>query len=150
VRRLPLATLLCCCAHLPATGTAAPAALRDAWLEAFNARQLDAVLALYADDGVFLPITGERVAGRDALRALYTKVFGEVTAHLELHSEGLERSADLAFDTGTYRESVDAGGKHVALTGSYLFTYRHTEAGWRVSAQSWTEVPALPGAHPIE
>jgi uncharacterized protein (TIGR02246 family) len=150
VRRLLLAVVVCSCAHVPATDTHEPAALRDAWLEAFNARRLDPVLALYADDAVFLPITGERVAGREALRALYTKVFGEVTARLELQSAGLERSGDLAYDTGTYRESVEAGGKHLQLTGSYLFTYRHTEAGWRVSAQGFTEVPVLPGAHPIE
>lgn len=64
-------------------------ALRDLareWLRAFNARDLDALLALYAENAVHLspklrerqPETGGKVIGRPALRAWWADSFARL------------------------------------------------------------------------
>jgi 8-oxo-dGTP diphosphatase len=58
-------------------------AIARRWLETFNARDLDGLLALYADDAVHVspklrarqPETGGRVAGKAALRAWWADAF---------------------------------------------------------------------------
>jgi len=141
MRLLTIALLLSACRVPAPTTTDEAAAVRDAWLTAFNARQLEPALALYTDDAVFLPPTGNRIAGSAALRGLYTQAFAARTVHLTLTSAQLTRHGDLAYDSGDYRESVDQNGQHGELSGGYVFVYRHTDAGWRVAAQSWSEAP---------
>ncbi|HVY60217.1 MAG TPA: nuclear transport factor 2 family protein [Planctomycetota bacterium] len=56
------------------------------WLRAFNARDLDALLALYADDAVHVspklrerePATGGRVTGKARLRAWWADSFARL------------------------------------------------------------------------
>lgn len=56
----------------------------EAHLSAFNARDADAVVALFTDDAVFAT-ADELVVGRRALRVLFTQAFAEpVGAALEL------------------------------------------------------------------
>lgn len=45
-----------------------PEALGHAYQEAFNARRIDEIVALYADDAVLVPMPGTRVVGRPAIR----------------------------------------------------------------------------------
>jgi uncharacterized protein (TIGR02246 family) len=135
------ALLLCACRVPPPTTTDEATTLRDSWLSSFNGRQLEPTLSLYTDDAVFLPPTGNRIAGSAALRTLYTQAFAARTVHLTLTSAQLTRHGDLAYDSGDYRESVDANGEHSELSGGYVFVYRHTDAGWRLAAQSWSEAP---------
>ncbi len=64
-------------------GAAAPQELARAWVAAFNARDLEALLALYADDAVHhspklrarRPETGGNVRGKEALRAWWADSF---------------------------------------------------------------------------
>jgi 8-oxo-dGTP diphosphatase len=64
-------------------GAAAPQELARAWIAAFNARDLDGLLALYADDAVHFspklrarqPETGGLVKGKAALRAWWADSF---------------------------------------------------------------------------
>jgi len=64
-------------------GAAAPQELARAWVAAFNARDLEALLALYADDAVHhspklrarRPETSGNVRGKEALRAWWADSF---------------------------------------------------------------------------
>ncbi len=47
----------------------------NAWAEAWAARDLDAIVALFDDDVVFENWTGARVQGKDALRAAWQEWF---------------------------------------------------------------------------
>jgi uncharacterized protein (TIGR02246 family) len=147
--RIALVILLvvgCGAPQHPATATEDVAALRDRWLQAFNAKQLDAAIATYAIDAVFLPITGDRVQSAMAIKELYTRIWRQFTPHMQLTSHQLERFGDLAYETGEYDETIAAAEGTLALRGSYVFVYRHEADGWRIAAQTWTEVSALPPA----
>ena len=61
-------------------------AIAEAWLRAFNARDLDALLSLYAEEAVHLspklrerePATGGRVTGKARLRAWWADAFARL------------------------------------------------------------------------
>jgi ketosteroid isomerase-like protein len=131
-----------------ATTTDELAALRDAWTRAFNARQLDPVIATYALDAVVLPITGGRIVSAAAIKNLYERLWRRLTPRVELASHVVERSGDLAYDSGEYVENLTAGASTVNIAGNYVFVYRHQPDGWRIVEQIWTEATGAPEAGP--
>ena len=131
-------------AQKPATTTDELAALRESWSRAFNAKQLDAVVATYALDAVFLPITGGRVVSAAAIKNLYERIWNQLTPHVELTSHVVERSGNLAYDSGEYVENVVSGGTAVNIAGNYVFVYRRQAEGWRIVEQIWTEATGGP------
>jgi hypothetical protein len=80
----------------------------EAHLRAFNARDVEGVLALFADDAVFATADG-LVVGLRALRALFTEAFQEpVGAALELRRAVVE--ADTAACELVERLALPDGG----------------------------------------
>jgi ketosteroid isomerase-like protein len=143
---LALCAMLAACggAQKVATGTDELAVLRDGWIRAFNAKQLDAVSATYALDAVFLPITGGRVVSAAAIKNLFERIWHQLTPHIELTSHVVERSGDLAYDSGEYVENLVSGGNAVNIAGNYVFVYRRQPDGWRIVEQVWTEASGAP------
>ena len=62
-----------------------PRATVVAWVEAFNAADVDALAALYAADAVNHQVAAEPVEGRDAIRAMFENEFcaAEMTCIVE-------------------------------------------------------------------
>ncbi len=144
---LALCTTLAACGgsqKIAATTTDELTALRESWSRAFNAKQLDAVVATYALDAVYLPITGGRVVSAAAIKNLYERIWTQLTPHVELTSHVVERSGDLAYDSGEYVENVVSGGTAVNIAGNYVFVYRRQPDGWRIVEQIWTEATGGP------
>src|SRR5678815_5178846 len=119
---LALCAMLAGCggAQRIATATDELAAVRDTWTRAFNAKQLDAVAATYALDAVFLPITGGRVVSAAAIKNLFERIWHQLTPHIELTSHVVERSGDLACDSGGYVANLVSGGTAVNIAGNYV------------------------------
>lgn len=65
----------------PATGNAATTAIHQQlrrYEQALNASDVDSVMALYADDAVFMPQNSAPAVGRDAVRTAYRQVFSAI------------------------------------------------------------------------
>jgi uncharacterized protein (TIGR02246 family) len=127
--------------------TAAIAKLRDEWAADLHGKRLEAIAMLYAPDAAFLQPTGERIAGRDAIRELCRKIMGIFTSDVRLQSAALELSGNLAYDTGEFRETLIsvADGSKIESAGSYLMVFRRqANDGWLILEQVWT------GAEPAE
>ena len=139
MRVIVLAVLAGCSAPKVPTSTDEVDALRASWLAAFNGKQLDAVVATYAVDATYLPITGNRVVSRLAIKNLYAQIWQQFTPRLALTSKYAERSAQLAFETGEYTETITGDGARLDVVGSYVFVYRHDKDGWHIASQAWTE-----------
>ena len=98
-----------------------------------------AVLALYADDAVFLPSTGSRVAGRAAIRDLFTKALAGNHTQIQIRSQVTEASGNLAYDSGEYKDDDDRWG-HATGKGNYLVVLRRSgDRGWKIVEHMWTE-----------
>jgi len=92
----------------------APAALSDSDLAAIrtadstfmatvNAGDVDAVVAVFANDAVLLPPNAPAQRGRTAIRTFWGGLLKTHTLKLEVGSDTLEGRGDLAYNVGHYR-----------------------------------------------
>jgi uncharacterized protein (TIGR02246 family) len=115
-------------------------ALRDRWAADWNAKRLDDIMTLYAEDAVFLRPTAERTTGLTAIRSLFEKVLATNTPHIVLHPITTERSGNLAYDSGTYDETILSAGVSRATRGDYLIILKRQSNGeWVIAQQAWTD-----------
>lgn len=118
------------------------ACISEQWAEHWSARKLDAVVALYADDAVFLPSTGSRVTGKAAIRELFAKALATNTTKLRVQSRTRGQSGDLAYDSGEYEETTTSGGVTRTGRGNYLMILRRVGAErWLIVEHMWTDAP---------
>jgi uncharacterized protein (TIGR02246 family) len=124
--------------------------LRAEWAHALHEKQLEPSLALYTEDATFLTPDGKRFTGKDAIRGLYQGIFAEFTSDLTFESKQVGFSGVLAYDSGTYRETLTtvASGAQQQASGSYLMVLRLEPDGkWRIVQQMWAGAePAHPAA----
>ncbi len=120
------------------------AALREQWAKDLHDKHIEDSLAQYAPDADFISDTG-RTHGTAALRQLFQTVTTTLDSDLTFHSERVEISGDLAYDSGTYKETLTtrATGKTQKMTGDYVTVYRRMKAPngnavWVIAEQVWT------------
>jgi len=139
--------LLClaCAAAMATAGFAADAnvaALSDAWAAAWSAKDLDAIVGLYAPEPVFLANSGERWTGIDEITTNFAMGLSEFTPKLSLHSVRSLCSGNLAFDSGTYDETITGrqSGAAGQVSGNYLFVFQRQKTGeWKILEQTFTQ-----------
>ena len=102
---------------------------------AFNAKQVDAILELYADNSVFMPPNSPLLRGREPLREFYTDLIGRTT-NLRLETEDVAGHGPLAYETGTYYLGYQDGA--VRDRGKYVFIWRKTNDTWRTEKTIWS------------
>jgi ketosteroid isomerase-like protein len=112
------------------------------WAGYWNAKNLDAVMALYAPEPNFMPTIGEAWTGVTSIRKEFAGVLAVYDPHIVLHSLRSETSGTLAYDSGNYEETVAPvkGGAAIRTSGSYLFVFqKQKHGGWKILEQAWTE-----------
>ena len=135
-----------------AAATAAPQAstlvtltkIREAWVQDLRTKQLEPILKFYAPDAVFLQPTGERITGSAALRTLFQTIMATFNSDLTLHSQNLETSGDLAYDSGDFQETLItiATGAKITSKGSYIVIFKRQPNGsWQIVQHVWTGTP---------
>jgi ketosteroid isomerase-like protein len=129
----------------PATDQDPFAGLRDQWAKDLKGKFVDDSLAQYAPDVDFISDDG-RTHGIEALRQLFTTVTKNFDSDLTFHSERIEVSGELAYDSGSYKETLvnRTTGKSQPMAGAYLTVYRRTKLPngngvWLIVEQVWTQ-----------
>jgi ketosteroid isomerase-like protein len=102
---------------------------------AFNAKQIDAIVELYADNSVFMPPNVPVLRGREPLRAFYEDLIGRAT-NLTLETEDVAGYGPLAYETGSYSLVYQDGA--VRDRGKYVFVWRKTNDTWRTEKTIWS------------
>jgi uncharacterized protein (TIGR02246 family) len=121
--------------------------LSQEWATDWSAKKLDAVIALYAPEPVFLPTIGPRWVGLAAIRKNFAGLLENYDPHVVLHSLETARSGTLGYDSGTYEETITSvkGGKPIPSRGAYLFLFQREKGGaWKILEQTWTSFDAPP------
>jgi ketosteroid isomerase-like protein len=117
------------------------AELRQQWARNLHDKRIDVSVGEYATDAEFIQPDGTRVRGSDALRKLFETITTTFDSDLVFESQRVETSGKLAYDSGTYHETLvlRASEKHQSSTGSYLTIYRREPNGvWLIVEQAWT------------
>lgn len=130
----------------PATEVAAIHAVDDTWVKAFNARDVDTMVAQYEEHAVLLPPGAPAAHGQAAIRAFFANMMPAAT------KDGLEFTlgakpaggvrGDIGWSSGSY-VLRDATG-HVIDTGKYLSVSRKKDGKWLYVRDTWNSDGAPP------
>jgi ketosteroid isomerase-like protein len=135
--RIPLVILVL----LPQLAAADPFEdFRQEWAQDLHEKRIEASIALYAPDAVFIQPDGTRVKGSAAIRSLYETITSTFDSSLKFLSQRVEISRDLAYDSGTFTEKLvtRATGRSTLTKGSYLTIYkRGKDRSWKIVEQMW-------------
>lgn len=107
------------------------------FISSFNSGDWNAVSGYYADDAVLLMPNADAMRGTAAIRAGFNSMNG-MNARLNLTSDRVVQSGDLAYETGTYTMSMTpSGGNAMNDRGKYLTVWRRQADGtWKIVADA--------------
>ena len=124
-------------------------ALLAKYNEALNASSTEAVIPLYAEDGVFMPPYSQSTIGSAALGKAYDAVFKAITLNVKFTiAEILELGPGWAFArTNSAGTTIDhATGKKSAEGNQELFIFKKDHGGpWKIARYSFS--PTNPPRH---
>jgi uncharacterized protein (TIGR02246 family) len=125
------------------------AAVLAKYQDALNQSSTDAVMKLYASDGVFMPQNSPSSAGTQAIRKAYNAVFNAIKLNVNFDIAEIRQLApDWAFartnSAGTAK--VNATGESSAEGNQELFVFQKIGGDWKIARYcfSTTNPPALP------
>src|SRR5215472_16363390 len=113
---------------------------RELWVTEWNAKHLNELMALYAPEAMFLTASGDRAVGWAAIHNLFESMRNSNISNLRLHSLAFEQSGDLAYDSGSYFETMALpDNPHHEIRGSYLTVYKlQADGRWLIVQHVWT------------
>lgn len=106
------------------------------WRSGWLAGDVDALIALFADDPVLLAQGQPAVTGRDAIRSLYEAVLSEFRFTSETTLNEVDACGDLGYVWSTYRLSATPKGRGNSITsaGKSVFIVRRQRNGtWKIA-----------------
>jgi uncharacterized protein (TIGR02246 family) len=110
--------------------------------DALNASSTDAVMPLYAEDGVFMPPYSPSAVGSQALRKAYDAVFRAITLSVKFTiAEIVELAPEWAFArTNSAGTTLDhTTGNKSAEANQELFIFRKDRDGsWKIARYSFS------------
>ncbi|MGA8599164.1 MAG: SgcJ/EcaC family oxidoreductase [Bryobacteraceae bacterium] len=122
--------------------TEAIAALLTKYNDALNASSTDAVMPLYAEDGVFMPPYSQSAVGSTAVRKAYDAVFKAITLNVKFTiAEIVEMAPDWAFArTNSAGTTTDhPTGTKSAEGNQELFIFKKDHNGaWKIARYSFS------------
>ena len=107
-----------------------------------NAKNIEAILALYADNSVFMPPNAPLLRGREPLKSFYTDLVSKVT-DMKLEPVDVAGHGPIGYESGTYTMNLGSTRDR----GKYLMVLRNTGGKWRMEYTSWSSDLPKPAAN---
>ncbi len=109
--------------------------LLDRYETALNASDVDAVLELYAPDGVFMPSSAPTAGGADQVRATYEFVFSTIELAIRFSIDEIEVYGHLAFARTGSKGTVTilADGSSAPEENRELFVFEKHRGEWKIA-----------------
>lgn len=110
--------------------------------EAYMAGDIDALVAVYAEDGIAAPGGRDFIRGHEALYDLWALPEDRVVTHHEATPVEIRVDGDHAYDWGYYEGSVQQDDETGDFRGKYLIVWqRETDGTWRIAHDMWNSLP---------
>ena len=100
---------------------------------AFNAKDVDKILTLYADNSVFMPPNAPLIRGRESLKGFFTNLT-RTASNLRMDPVEVAGHGPIAYQSGPY--SLTNGG--TPDRGKFLFVMRNMMGTWRFEYTMWS------------
>lgn len=102
---------------------------------ALNASDTEAVLKLYAEDGVFMPSEAPTSLGKTQVEAAYNYVFSQIKLNIEFAIDEIEVAGEFAFARTISRGTTDvlAAGITVPEENRELFVLKKVKDDWKIA-----------------
>ena len=109
----------------------------DAFVKAFNAKDVDNLLGIYAETSVFMPPNEPVIRGKQALKTFYDDLLKSGASDLRLNVGEVSGNGPLAYQSGTYELEVKRAAGGSRDRGKYLFVLRKMGDTWRYEYSMW-------------
>jgi ketosteroid isomerase-like protein len=119
----------------PSKEVAALHAADATFVHAYNSRDFDTAVGLYADDAILLAPGVPSAAGEAAIRAYYVAIAKEGVKFTLNPGPKAEQSGDLGWSSGTYFATGKDG--QVVDKGKYLSVSRKVAGKWLYVRDTW-------------
>ena len=142
-------------AAIASSATAQPAAdpaqlvsIMERYAAALRSGNVEALVALYTPNGVFMRENMPAAVGRDALRAAYKEVFAALKVDLAFSIQETEVVGDIAWLRSTSKGKVKVLSSGAETTNSFdeLVVFRREQGGWKI--RSYMYGSNQPGPQP--
>lgn len=106
-----------------------------AYRDALNASDVNKVLPLYTNDGVFMPSQAPSAIGRDQVKASYEFVFKTIQLNIEFFIDEIVVDGDVAFARTTSKGTtlIHATGQTVPEENRELFVLQKSNGEWKIA-----------------
>lgn len=103
--------------------------------DALNASDVNKVLPLYTNDGVFMPSNAPSAIGQEQVRAAYEFVFSQIQLNIEFYIDEIVVNGDYAFARTTSKGTtlIHANKQTVAEENREIFVLQKTNGQWKIA-----------------
>ncbi len=103
--------------------------------DALNTSDVNKVLPLYSNDGVFMPSGAPSAIGQAQIKSSYEFVFSQIQLNIEFSIDEIVVNGDLAFARTTSKGTtlIHANGQTVAEENRELFVLQKIDGKWKIA-----------------
>jgi uncharacterized protein (TIGR02246 family) len=103
--------------------------------DALNASDVNKVLPLYTNDGVFMPSNAPSAIGQEQVKVAYEFVFSQIQLNIEFYIDEIVVNGDYAFARTTSKGTtlIHANKQTVAEENRELFVLQKTNGEWKIA-----------------
>ena len=109
---------------------------------AYNEKDVDKIVQLYADNSIFMPPNAPLLRGREPLKSFYSEMMANGATQLQLEPDDVAGHGPIAYESGTYHVNYANGRRD---RGKYLLVLRNMAGTWRTEKTIWSsDLPSVP------
>ena len=125
-------------------------AIMERYAEALRTNNVEALVAMYTDDGVFMREDLPAAVGRAALRAAYREVFATLKVDLRFDIHETEVAGDMAWLRSTSKGLIRilASGRDAQGSFNSLTVFKRQAGVWKIRCTIYASNKPLPGVVP--
>ncbi len=103
--------------------------------DALNTSDVNKVLPLYTNDGVFMPSNAPSAIGQEQVKVAYEFVFSQIQLNIEFYIDEIVVNGDYAFARTTSKGTtlILANKQTVAEENRELFVLQKTNGQWKIA-----------------
>jgi len=116
--------------------------LLSSYQQALNDSDTNKVVALYSDDGIFMPSNKPSAIGEEQVKIAYQHVFKTLGLNVEFNIDEIQHHGDIAFVRTTSDGEIKLLEKNVTIKNNSreLFILKRTENKWKIYRYMFNEM----------